>query len=83
MQSNKRSEQSAASKRSVAPADTDRAGSPDESREEEADDTRAGRPMPEEDAANRTEHHKSGYGGEGGEPRERSGNVETGSDPEK
>lgn len=82
MQSNKRSEQSAASNGSAA-ADKDRASSPDESREEEADDTRAGRPMPEEDAANRTEHHKSGYGGEGGEPRERSGDVESGSEPEK
>ena len=82
MQSNKRSEQSAAS-RGSAPPDKDRASSPHESREEEADDTRAGRPMPEEDAANRTEHHRSGYGGEGGEPRKRSGNVETGSEPEK
>ncbi|HEX6250452.1 MAG TPA: hypothetical protein VFZ56_03355 [Gemmatimonadaceae bacterium] len=82
MQSNKRSEQSAASKGST-PADTDRAGSPDQSREAEADDTRSGRPMPEEDAGNRTEHHKSGYGGEGGEPRERSGNAETGSKPKK
>lgn len=82
MQSNKRSEQSAATKRSV-PEDTDRASNPDDSREEEADDIRSGRPMPEEDAANRTEHHKSGYGGERGGPRERSGDVETGSEPEK
>jgi len=41
------------------------------SREEEADQTRSGRPMPEEDAANRTDHHKSGYGGEHGRPREK------------
>ncbi|CAN5317212.1 hypothetical protein BH23GEM2_BH23GEM2_01160 [soil metagenome] len=46
--------------------------------------------MPEEDAANRTVHHKSGYGGEKGEPRERSGNAErnpekgkAGNDPEQ
>jgi hypothetical protein len=32
--------------------------------------------MPEEDAADRTAHHKSGYGGEHGKPRERSGNAE-------
>lgn len=81
MQSNKRSEQSAVSK--STPADTDRANSPDESREEEADNTRSGRPMPEEDAANRTEHHRGGYGGERGKPRERSGDVEAGSEPEK
>jgi hypothetical protein len=41
------------------------------SREEEAHEPRPGRPMPEEDAASRTEHHKSGYGGEHGEPRRR------------
>lgn len=48
--------------------------------------------MPEEDAADRTVHHKSGYGGEHGEPRERSGDAEkdlgkekpgTGSEQEK
>jgi len=47
---------------------------PDEevpTREEEADQTRSGRPMPEEDAANRTEHHKGSYGGEHGGPREK------------
>lgn len=82
MQSKKRSEQSGASKPS-APPDTDRASTPDESREEEAGDTRSGRPMPEEDAANRTEHHKSGYGGEGGEPRTRPASVETGSKTKK
>lgn len=82
MQSKKRSEQSAASKPSTPPG-TDRAGSPDKSREEEADDTRSGRPMPEEDAANRIEHHKSGYGGEGGEPRTRPGGVAPGSKPTK
>lgn len=40
-------------------------------REEEADRTRSGRPMPEEDTANRTEHHKSTYGGEHGAPRKK------------
>jgi len=82
MQPKRRSEQSDGSK-GPGPADTGRAGSPEKGREHEADDTRSGRPMPEEDAANRTEHHKSGYGGERGEPRTRSGNVETGSEPEK
>lgn len=79
MQPDGRSEQSGDARES-GPADTGRAGSPNQSREEEADDTRSGRPMPEEDAANRTAHHKSGYGGEHGKPRKRSGNVESGSD---
>lgn len=50
-------------------ADIAGTGSAPRSREEEAHDTRAGRPMPEEDAANRSEHHKGSYGGEQGEPR--------------
>lgn len=48
------------------------AGGAPTSREDEAHDTRSGRPMPEEDAADRTEHHKGSYGGEHGEPREPS-----------
>jgi hypothetical protein len=52
-------------------ADIAGTGSAPQTREEEAHDTRAGRPMPEEDAANRTEHHKGSYGGEHGEPREK------------
>lgn len=89
MQPDRRSEQSGSASKSD-PADTGRASSPDQSREDEADETRSGRPMPEEDAANRTVHHKSGYGGEKGEPRERSGNAErnpekgkAGNDPEQ
>ncbi len=42
--------------------------SPD-GREDEAEETRSGRPMAEEDAADRVAHHESGYGGENGEPR--------------
>jgi hypothetical protein len=52
---------------------------PDEgvpTREEEADQPRSGRPMPEEDAANRTDHHKSNYGGERGRPREKGATPE-------
>jgi hypothetical protein len=82
MQSGRRSEQSEDRQKS-APADTARPAEPEESREEEAGDTRSGRPMPDEDAANRTVHHKSGYGGERGEPRKRSGNAESGSETEK
>jgi hypothetical protein len=48
----------------------DRSSDPAKSREEEAHDPRPGRPMPEEDAASRTEHHKGSYGGEHGKPRE-------------
>ena len=75
MQPDRRSGQSGHPAKSD-PADTGRAASPDQSREEEADETRSGRPMPEEDAGDRTVHHKSGYGGEHGEPRERSGGLE-------
>lgn len=76
MQPDRRSEQSGSTSKSD-PVDTGRAGSPEQSREDEAGETRSGRPMPEEDAASRTVHHKSGYGGEKGEPRERSGSAET------
>lgn len=82
MQPDERSEQSNSSEGSD-PADTGRASSPARTREEEADETRSGRPMPEEDAADRTVHHKSGYGGEHGKPRERSGTAESSSGPEE
>ncbi len=49
--------------------DTAGTGSAPETREEEAHGTRSGRPMPEEDSADRVQHHKSGYGGEHGEPQ--------------
>ncbi len=81
MQPDERSEQSKSS-RDSDPADTGRASTPVRTREEEADETRSGRPMPEEDAADRTVHHKSGYGGEHGEPR-KTGTAESPSGTEE